>query len=40
VHPAPTGAQAQRLQEAIGRFTHRIPEMVVIGNLLRGALPH
>lgn len=38
-HPAPTGAQAQQLQSAIAQFSRRIPEMVVIGNLLRGALP-
>ena len=38
-HPAPTGAEARRLQAALTRFSHRIPEMVVIGNLLRGALP-
>jgi hypothetical protein len=38
-HPAPEGEQAQRLQSAIAQFTRRIPEMVVIGNLLRGALP-
>jgi hypothetical protein len=38
-HPAPAAAQAQQLQAAIMQFTRRIPEMVVIGNLLRGALP-
>lgn len=35
---APSGAQAQRLQSAIEQFSGRIPEMVVIGNLLRQAL--
>jgi hypothetical protein len=38
-HPAPAGAEARRLQAAITQFSPRIPEMVVIGNLLRGALP-
>jgi hypothetical protein len=38
-HPLPAAAQAQQLQAAIMQFTRRIPEMVVIGNLLRGALP-
>lgn len=38
-HPAPAGAQARQLQGAIGQFSGRIPEMVVIGRLLRGALP-
>jgi len=38
-HPAPTGAEARQLQSAIAQFSRRIPEMVVIGNLLRGALP-
>jgi hypothetical protein len=38
-HPAPTGAQARQLQGAIAQFSGRIPEMVVIGHLLRGALP-
>lgn len=37
--PTPTGAQAAALQSAIGQFTGRIPEMVVIGNLLQDALP-
>jgi hypothetical protein len=35
----PAGAQALRLQAAIEQFSRRIPEMVVIGNLLRSALP-
>ena len=37
--PAPKDAQARQLQSAIAQFSRRIPEMVVIGNLLRGALP-
>jgi hypothetical protein len=37
--PAPAGAQARQLQGAIAQFSGRIPEMVVIGHLLRGALP-
>ncbi|MBU2287467.1 MAG: hypothetical protein KKC85_13665 [Gammaproteobacteria bacterium] len=37
---APAGAEARQLQSAIDQFSRRIPEMVVIGNLLRGALPH
>ncbi len=37
--PAPTGEQALHLQSAIEKFSGRIPEMVVIGNLLRAALP-
>lgn len=37
--PAPSGAHAAALQSAITQFSGRIPEMVVIGNLLRGALP-
>jgi hypothetical protein len=36
---APSGAQARRLQSAIDQFSARIPEMVVIGNVLRRALP-
>lgn len=36
---APTGEQALQLQSAIEKFSGRIPEMVVIGNLLRAALP-
>ena len=35
----PAGEPAQRLQEAIERFSQRIPEMVVIGSVLRRALP-
>lgn len=35
----PAGEQASRLQAAIEQFSGRIPEMVVIGNLLRSALP-
>lgn len=35
----PSGAQAQQVREAIAQFSRRIPEMVVIGNVLRGALP-
>jgi len=38
-HSAPTGEQARGLQSALEQFSGRIPEMVVIGNLLRGALP-
>ena len=38
-HPAPTGDRACQLQSAITQFSLRIPEMAVIGNLLRGALP-
>lgn len=37
--PAPSGEQAAQLQSALAQFSRRIPEMVVIGNLLRGALP-
>ncbi len=37
--PAPRGVEAQQLQSAIAQFSRRIPEMVVIGNMLRGALP-
>ena len=37
--PAPTGQQAGPLQSAIRQFSGRIPEMVVIGNLLQDALP-
>ncbi len=37
--PVPTGEQARQLQSAIKQFSSRIPEMVVIGNLLRAALP-
>jgi hypothetical protein len=35
----PSGAQAQQLRAAIDAFSQRIPEMVVIGNTLRRALP-
>lgn len=38
---APPGAEQRRqLQAAIEQFSARIPEMVVIGTLLRRALPH
>jgi len=37
--PAPTGEPARQLQSAFEQFSGRIPEMVVVGNLLRGALP-
>ena len=37
--PAPAGEQRQRLQAAIDQFSPRIPEMVVIGGVLRRALP-
>lgn len=36
---APQAGERQRLQSAIDRFGSRIPEMVVIGGLLRRALP-
>lgn len=36
---APAGEQARQLQSAIERFSSRIPEMVVIGTVLRRALP-
>ena len=36
---APQAGQRQRLQSAMDRFGSRIPEMVVIGGLLRRALP-
>ncbi|NKE65387.1 hypothetical protein RAMLITH_06100 [Ramlibacter sp. RBP-2] len=36
---APAGEQARQLQSAIERFSRRIPEMVVIGGVLRRALP-
>lgn len=36
---APSGEQARRLQGAIDQFSRRIPEMVVIGGVLRRALP-
>jgi nitroreductase len=35
----PTGVDRRRLHAALESFTHRIPEMVVIGHLLRRALP-
>lgn len=35
----PEGEPAQRLHAAIGQFSQRIPEMVVIGTVLRRALP-
>lgn len=35
----PAGEQRLRLQGAIDQFSRRIPEMVVIGNLLRRSLP-
>ena len=37
--PAPAAEDRQRLQAAIAQFSERIPEMVVIGGLLRRALP-
>lgn len=37
---APAGEQAHQLQSAIEQFSRRIPEMVVIGGVLRRALPH
>ncbi len=37
--PAPTARERQRLQAAISQFSARIPEMVVIGGVLRRALP-
>lgn len=36
---APSGEQARQLQSAIAQFSGRIPEMAVIGNVLRAALP-
>lgn len=36
---APAGEQARQLQSAIDQFSRRIPEMVVIGGVLRRALP-
>lgn len=35
----PGGERALRLQSAIEQFSRRIPEMVVIGHVLRRALP-
>jgi hypothetical protein len=37
--PVPSGQQAGQLIRALEQFSIRIPEMVVIGNLLRAALP-
>jgi hypothetical protein len=37
--PTLSAAELDRLQSAIARFSHRIPEMVVIGTMLRRALP-
>ena len=37
--PAPVAAERERLQQAIAQFSQRIPEMVVIGTMLRRALP-
>jgi hypothetical protein len=37
--PAPSGQQLGQLQRALAQFSVRIPEMVVIGHLLRAALP-
>lgn len=37
--PAPAAGERQRLQAAISQFSERIPEMVVIGGMLRRALP-
>lgn len=36
---APAGEQARQLQVALDQFSRRIPEMVVIGGVLRRALP-
>ena len=36
---APAGEAARRVQAAIDQFSRRLPEMVVIGNVLRRALP-
>lgn len=36
---APAGERARQLQSAIEQFSRRIPEMVVIGSVLRRALP-
>lgn len=36
---APAGERARQLQSAIDQFSRRIPEMVVIGGVLRRALP-
>jgi hypothetical protein len=37
--PVPSGQQSGQLIRALEQFSIRIPEMVVIGNLLRAALP-
>lgn len=37
--PPPSGQNSDQLLKAIAQFSIRIPEMVVIGNLLRAALP-
>ncbi len=37
--PAPAAADREGLQLAVAQFSQRIPEMVVIGTLLRRALP-
>lgn len=37
--PAPGAAQRETLQRAVAQFSQRIPEMVVIGTMLRRALP-
>ena len=37
--PAPGAAERRQLQAAIAQFSARIPEMVVIGGMLRRALP-
>lgn len=39
VLPAPAAAERQSLQRAIAQFSQRIPEMAVIGTMLRRALP-
>jgi hypothetical protein len=37
--PAPSGQHSDQLLKAIAQLSNRIPEMVVMGNLLRAALP-
>lgn len=37
--PAPGAAEREGLQRAVAQFSQRIPEMVVIGTMLRRALP-
>lgn len=37
--PAPSGQQSVQLRRALSQFSIRIPEMVVIGNLLRASMP-